>query len=480
MGFGVASLRLAAGDADRPIDTFIAGVSASTMACRPSSSPHTKIVTPSQVKYLGNRSSTREIKMPDHLKYRITCHCGHASQTISGLPPDPGLASGTGPPPLNLCHCRPCRKNTGLLCVSYMRIKAPPRAKGLVAYRATEHFERFFCGICGCHVFWRGGEPGEDPVWAVATGVIQGSAELREDADGDGGPSGGYGGLSEPQYVRHINVASTRDGGLSIYLPEIRGRRMDDMSRWGEPGDHAVPEQGTGEEDILPASCHCGNVSFHITRPDESSSVPSRFHADLVHPYCSTPSAIVANSEDEKWWLRLPPPESRTRVSPQAQDEHEPKPTRFLAGTCSCQPCRLISGFEIQSWAFVSRSNIFFHVPSTSKPVGDSPVSVPLDFSTLPPGVLKSYHSSPGVAREFCARCGATVFWREDEGAEILDISAGLFDAKEGARAESWLEWWTGRVSFAEETGKGRGGETAARAESLIASLEEGMKATAR
>jgi hypothetical protein len=57
-----------------------------------------------------------------------------------------------------------------------------------------------------------------------------------------------------------------------------------------------------------------------------------------------------------------------------------------------------------------------------------------------------------------------------------MDVSVGLLDADEGARAETWLDWWTGRVSFAEDAGLGRTGETARRAICLIDSLEEGLK----
>lgn len=80
------------------------------------------------------------------------------------------------------------------------------------------------------------------------------------------------------------------------------------------------------------------------------------------------------------------------------------------------------------------------------------------------------------------AQCGATVLWRDDQGAEVVDVSPGLFDAVEGARAESWLEWWTCRVSFAEEARTGGGGGTgdvAARAEGLVESLGRGMKESA-
>ncbi|KAJ4388897.1 hypothetical protein N0V93_006358 [Gnomoniopsis smithogilvyi] len=278
------------------------------------------------------------------------------------------------------------------------------------------------------------------------------------------------------QYAKHINVMKTRDGGLSIYLPKIRDRKMDDLSHWGQPEDDMARKVGVGEEDVLLARCHCGNVSFQIKRPDESSHIPQRSYPDLIHPCCSNPPARVAKQEDEKWWLRPP----RRGISlPRSQAEDQSTPARYLAGNCACRSCRMTSGFEIQSWAFVPRSNIFFHIPRPATDQTDlatAKAAVSLDFNTLPTGILQSYSSSPGVARDFCAKCGATVFWREQQNAEVVDISVGLFDALEGARAENWLEWWTERVSFSEEAGTGRHGEVAARAEGLIESLKRGMK----
>lgn len=58
------------------------------------------------------------------------------------------------------------------------------------------------------------------------------------------------------------------------------------------------------------------------------------------------------------------------------------------------------------------------------------------------------------------------MFWRHQERrGEIIDISAGLLDAEEGARAEEWLEWRT-RVSF-EECALNKG---------LVAKVAEGLK----
>lgn len=408
--------------------------------------------------------------------YKISCHCGLASQIVSCPSPSDAFSGTTSSPlDVHICHCRPCRKNTGLLCVSYLQIQAPEHTERLVAYRSTQYLKRFFCGTCGCHVFRRQEGPEGHVIWAVATGVIE---DRLGDPHGKSTSSKGVAGnFSEPQYARHNNVTTTRDGGLAIYLPEIRGREMNDSSSCGKMGDDVACEIGTGERDVLLGDCHCGNVSFQVSRPDESSHVLKRSYADLIYPYCSTPPDVLANREDVKWWLRSP----RFGVSvPDSRAQDQVMPTRYLAGTCACRSCRLTSGFEIQTWAFVPRSNIFFHVPV---PAGADQCNLditrtitPLDFSTLPTGILKSYPSSPGAVREFCAICGATVFWREEQGAEVVDISAGLFDAVEGARAEGWLEWWTERVSFSEEASTGRSGEVAARAVGLIESLERGMR----
>jgi hypothetical protein len=131
-----------------------------------------------------------------------------------------------------------------------------------------------------------------------------------------------------------------------------------------------------------------------------------------------------------------------------------------------------MSGFEVQAWAFVPRANIFFHIPG---PEG-AKSTIPLDFITLPSGVLTSFTSSSNVTREFCGTCGATVFWHEKSPDDVVDVSVGLFKDPEGARAEKWLKWWQGRVSFAEEVGTGRTVLEAKVASALICELEQGMK----
>lgn len=89
-----------------------------------------------------------------------------------------------------------------------------------------------------------------------------------------------------------------------------------------------------------------------------------------------------------------------------------------------------------------------------------------MDYKT---GSLTRYNSSEGVYREFCSVCGATIFWHCDERPLLIDVSVGILDPEEGARAENWLEWNKKRVSFRE----------LCLSESLVAGLEAGMAAAA-
>jgi hypothetical protein len=66
-------------------------------------------------------------------------------------------------------------------------------------------------------------------------------------------------------------------------------------------------------------------------------------------------------------------------------------------------------------------------------------------------GSLQHIESSSGRYREFCSICGATVFWHDLERPDLIDVSVGVLRASQGARASSWLDWWTERVSFKEE-----------------------------
>ncbi|KAG6984815.1 hypothetical protein FocnCong_v006066 [Fusarium oxysporum f. sp. conglutinans] len=199
----------------------------------------------------------------------------------------------------------------------------------------------------------------------------------------------------------------------------------------------------------LDALCACEAIHIRITRPNEASHLPHRAYPDLMYPYCSTDESITSNPSDEKWWI---------------------KGDKYLAGTCICESCRRASGFEIQTWAFIPRANIF--IPSTD----GSGSEVALDFESLPTGALKSYQSSQGAVRHFCGGCGATVFWRDATDSSVVDVSVGIFRADEGARAENWFHWHKSRISFAEEVQNHRSGPLAIAAQGLLGTLSMGLK----
>lgn len=255
--------------------------------------------------------------------------------------------------------------------------------------------------------------------------------------------------LTPTAYTAHVHASDSKDGGASVWMPAFSDEETGlNYEPTKERPSHSPPEQK------LQASCACGTVRFHITRPQPSSYEPHSDYPDLMLPAKTTPASVACNPEREKWWIQA-------------------RGTKYLAGTCACRSCRLATGFEIQTWAFIPKTNIFMHIPDSG---GGETITVPLDFSTLPAGVLQTYSSSPGVLREFCAKCGATVFWHNDTRAGIIDVSVGLLRADEGARAESWLHWWTARVSFQEDTELSRQGPAAQTARNLITALENGLE----
>ncbi|EXA30638.1 hypothetical protein FOVG_18013 [Fusarium oxysporum f. sp. pisi HDV247] len=347
--------------------------------------------------------------------HQISCLCGIISQQVTSQAPRSNNTID-----LSLCHCDTCRHATGLLCTSYLPVEKPNLTHSLGIFNVSDGSSRYFCSTCGCQIYQSRKSDNGELSWEVATGVISSSEDTSE----------------RVRYTAHTHIADTIDGGASIWLP-LDGQQSSPHSDSPKPQTTSVD-----------ACCACGGIKLRITRPNEASYLPRRNYTDLMHPYSSTDESITTNPSDEKWWIQG---------------------DKYLAGTCACKSCRLISGFEIQTWAFVPRANISISIP------GDSELKA-LDFKSLPAGVLKSYQSSGRAVRDFCGGCGATVFWRDVSDSSVIDVSVGLLRAEEGARAESWLCWWAGRVSFSEEVQTGRSGPFAAAAQTLIDKLSIGMK----
>lgn len=341
----------------------------------------------------------------DLTELHFSCACNKVCGSV-------GIPSSKLPLLLSFCHCNICRHQTGLLAGSYVLLPKEStsfKVSGpLASYRTSSRMIRRFCSSCGSNVYVEGTQPGEIHICSGAMGKSESKVLLRD----------------------HIFVPDTKDGGLSSWLPNVPGwegfsheSKQIDCSLQTKAATNNTP---SGQ---LRGYCQCRGVQFTITPPNEASKNLRGPFADLLAPYVS---CSPKNDADVKWWLRS-------------------KDTRFLAGTCACNSCRKASGFDVQTWAFIPRVNI--------SNVHGKPINPHM-------GSLKQYRSSEGVYREFCGICGAKVFWHCDARPDLIDVSVGLLDAEEGARAESWLEWWTERVSFEEE----------AQNTSIISSLKAGLK----
>ena len=338
---------------------------------------------------------------------RFSCAC----QRVKG---SARVLNSTLPLPFSLCHCNVCRHQSGLLCASYVSIGDSAtdfKVEGpLIDYKSSDFVTRSFCSHCGANVWF---EDKREKQPYVCTGTLTKSEGIIK-------------------LKNHIFVIDTTDGGLSTWIPDADIIAWEEFPRKSkqitvsiEPAQK-TPASGTSE---VQAYCYCRGVQFKITRPNQHSKLPSSPWSDLLKPYHSHSTENVG---DVKWWLR--------------DDD-----TKYLAGLCACKSCRLASGFDIQAWAFVPKANILQVDESL------------LDYGM---GTLKQYDTAGGVHRNFCGRCGATVFFHCDERPDVVDVSVGLFDADEGVRAESWFEWCTSRISF----------EEAAHNENLISRLSAGLR----
>ncbi|EXJ76947.1 hypothetical protein A1O3_10104 [Capronia epimyces CBS 606.96] len=132
------------------------------------------------------------------------------------------------------------------------------------------------------------------------------------------------------------------------------------------------------DNDRLRAHCHCRNVTFSMARPDQDLN-------------------------------------QRTG--------------KFEANLDACTSCRLVTGFEITSWITVPRDLVCID-------------EVSLDTFLADRSKLGHYQTSSHVDRYFCVKCGATIFYHQ-QNLETFDVGAGLLDTgSEGkARAEDWLAW---------------------------------------
>jgi len=361
-------------------------------------------------------SDTRSIK--------ATCLCGRAAHTIT-------LPQAESPLKAYLCSCNSCRHVSGTLVysVAFFPPVCRPSHELLAELNAFEFSKRttlYHCKTCGTQVIGKclsdPDKADSAPSWCVTTGTL-------EEWDGE----------IEVQGFEHL--ADSLDGGFADFLPILDGKHVE---RW--PGQfrqggelplewraHQTVDIKPSPTDRLHAHCKCNGVQFWIARPSERSKEARCPWLDVLGP---SSNSRTDNPDNEAWWLRA-------------------DGTTFLAGTCACNTCRLASGTDIVEWAFIPTIDISL----------DARGEVPFKRQF---GTLKTYDSSKDVTRHFCSQCGAMVFFEHRGRPTLLDVAVGLFDAPEGARAESWLEWWTERLSFRELA--------VPRATNLVLGVEHGLR----
>ncbi|KZT60893.1 hypothetical protein CALCODRAFT_480292 [Calocera cornea HHB12733] len=260
----------------------------------------------------------------------IFCYCGVCFYPLTLFAPSNRATC-------DICHCTSCRRWSGGLFTAAVCSSPIPScllsSGALTGYVTSPGTTRYF--------------------------LVERHAGVVED----------WGGL-EIQVGEHEWVRDTRDGGGAEF--------WENGMRWaGKKGEsEQLPlgwrapqlelEQPDGEaDDTLVAECHCGGVSFLITRPTSASktAIPTGWPSVLPDPTGST----------HDW---------------DSEPCGQPVDLRKLGTLRSCTPAR-----------------------------------------------------AEGVHRDFCGRCGASVFWWNEARDAVIDVAPGILRAPEGARAESWLEW---------------------------------------
>ncbi|KAK2002998.1 glutathione-dependent formaldehyde-activating enzyme [Colletotrichum falcatum] len=321
------------------------------------------------------------------------CYCTAVHFTLS-------IPASSLPLKVHLCHCSICRYTHGTLCIFHAPLPsgvapefvAPSSLSSLTAYRhATASSTRYFCSTCSCHI----GDVGiDDDDWVISASIF--------DANKDDMPA-------VWDIRTHVNTSSAPGGGLHNWLPRIGGS---DMRVWNPKETNETEGAASGREvgidggEILRAQCHCGGVSFAISRPDSA--------------------AMADDDGHDKTYGKWLSPTDRTK---------------WMACIDVCGDCRLQTGAHTVGWVFVPESCI-------SPPV-------PEDLGI---GKSKSFASSEGVVRSFCGTCGATAMAyftcggarRRENGERLLNVAVGLLRAPEGVLAEKWVTWRADRLAWAE------------------------------
>jgi hypothetical protein len=304
----------------------------------------------------------------------------------------------------------------------------PITSDGLSLYQMTKNVALLFCGQCSSPMFWWERFEGQPEVLDVLIGALEGPENVELVST-----------------VKHAFIDDTIDGGAAPWLRTM-APGQDSIPTWRaqaktsellDPKWHVsqakVQERGPDE---IPIVCHCQGVNLVLRRGD--ADFASRKREDL--PFFVDPN------------------------------DH-----KLLASFDGCNSCRKSFGINVMNWTFTLLKHIAF--ADTSQGNDFPPTTIELKDAVSQQtrderlGTLAFYASSPDVQRYFCSRCSASVFYAVDDRPEMVDLSVGLLDSPDGARAESRLTWALGPPITWKKDAKGTWRE------GFVATLEENTEA---
>ena len=93
--------------------------------------------------------------------------------------------------------------------------------------------------------------------------------------------------------------------------------------------------------------------------------------------------------------------------------------TPSSSANCHCRSCRRASGAPVVAWITVRRSEL-----------------------SILTGIAAVFHSSPGVTRQFCGRCGTALTYHGDRHPDTIDITTASLDDPDAypPKTEIWLD----------------------------------------
>lgn len=312
------------------------------------------------------------------IKVHLSCFCKAFTSALN-------LPTSLFPLKSGICHCASCRHSSGHIFGTFIPLPLSTKPSsltdhpGLFPYHQTKNLTRWSCRTCGASIY--NDNPAAE-IWVPTTGVIE-SVECPT-GDDEHLPKSMLEGLQD-RVQCFVGADSTGDGGAAVW---INGGKEEGMPRLLDMSGNMLTDA------MLHDVVATAREKIQHGKPSGDADMKLPIHCACGQVQLS----LERDSPDEK----------------------------FAAGFDACTSCRRVTGVEVASW-----------VTTTFDRLRHSEDDSALDLDRE---CFGKYHSSEGVLRVFCTGCGASIFYyKASEG--TIAFGAGLVDAPEGARAESWLEW---------------------------------------